>query len=259
MAWSFSWYLICSLGKEGTKSCWDLLNERADQNKKCQAGSRVVSTERPLDRQKSIIITYIEKYIIVTQNTKSLGKPWETLATEGSIPRHLERAEAVAHFCLTTVYNFLGVYYHWLGLDTGEACRTVTLPRWMTSICSNALDSMNTRVTTSSVGTGRLGGPQVEYRWLRSLESRIDVGAGGDHIDYQRSFQNIFLLPSLESRDGSGQPLYPRVTSVSRAETNALDGMEDDTVREIGYSGINSEVSCDNGSDESFSKQDANS
>ncbi|GFV57729.1 reverse transcriptase [Trichonephila clavipes] len=58
----------------------------------------------------------------MTQNTKSFGKPWETLANVGPIPRHLERAETVAHFRLTTVHDFLGVYFHWLGVAANEAC-----------------------------------------------------------------------------------------------------------------------------------------
>ncbi|GFV24803.1 hypothetical protein TNCV_882711 [Trichonephila clavipes] len=53
---------------------------------------------------------------------KSFGKPWETLATVGPIPRHLERAEAVAHFHLTTEHGFLGVYLYWLGMAANEAC-----------------------------------------------------------------------------------------------------------------------------------------
>ncbi|GFT21887.1 uncharacterized protein TNCV_3179831 [Trichonephila clavipes] len=57
----------------------------------------------------------------MTQNTKSFGKPWETLAFMGPIPRHLERAEAVACFRLTTGHDFLGVYLHWLGVAANEA------------------------------------------------------------------------------------------------------------------------------------------
>ncbi|GFX78292.1 uncharacterized protein TNCV_5136391 [Trichonephila clavipes] len=65
---------------------------------------------------KSLISTYIDKCTAMTQNTKSLGKPWETPTTVGPIPRHLERAEVIAHFHLTTEHDFLGVYLHWLGL-----------------------------------------------------------------------------------------------------------------------------------------------
>ncbi|GFX79614.1 hypothetical protein TNCV_826021 [Trichonephila clavipes] len=40
----------------------------------------------------------------------------------GPIPMHLERAEAVALFHLTTGHDILGVYLHWLGLTADEAC-----------------------------------------------------------------------------------------------------------------------------------------
>ncbi|GFV15734.1 reverse transcriptase [Trichonephila clavipes] len=78
----------------------------------------------PLDSQKSKehISAFIDKYTIVTQKTKSLGKPWEILATVSSIQRHLERAKAVTRFRLTSGHDFLGVYLHWLGLAANEAC-----------------------------------------------------------------------------------------------------------------------------------------
>ncbi|GFW89948.1 reverse transcriptase [Trichonephila clavipes] len=53
---------------------------------------------------------------------KSFGKPWENLVTVCPIPRHLERAEVVARFRLTTGHDFLGVYLHWLGVAASEAC-----------------------------------------------------------------------------------------------------------------------------------------
>ncbi|GFX70686.1 hypothetical protein TNCV_3307341 [Trichonephila clavipes] len=55
-----------------------------------------------LRRIKSIISTYIDKYSAVIQTTKSFGKPWEI-----PILRHLERAENVARFHLTTEHDFL--------------------------------------------------------------------------------------------------------------------------------------------------------
>ncbi|GFY33302.1 reverse transcriptase [Trichonephila clavipes] len=64
----------------------------------------------------------------MAQKTKSFGKPWGTLATVGSIPRHLERAEAVARFRLTAGHDFLGVYLHCLGVTANETC----------SICGHA-------------------------------------------------------------------------------------------------------------------------
>ncbi|GFV49146.1 reverse transcriptase [Trichonephila clavipes] len=69
------------------------------------------------------ISTSIDKYTSVTQKTKSLGKRQEILVNVGPIPRHPERAEAVARFRLTTGHDFLGVYLHWLGLTANEACR----------------------------------------------------------------------------------------------------------------------------------------
>ncbi|GFV34838.1 hypothetical protein TNCV_1451421 [Trichonephila clavipes] len=39
----------------------------------------------------------------------------------------------------------------------------------LATTCSNALDSMNTRLTTSSVGTGRLG-----VKWSRRQTRRLD-------------------------------------------------------------------------------------
>ncbi|GFU73833.1 uncharacterized protein TNCV_554611 [Trichonephila clavipes] len=74
-----------------------------------QAGSRVIPTKVPLTlrRAKSIISTFIDKYNIVTQKTKSFGKPRETLDAVGPIPRHLEKAEAVDRFRLTTGHDFV--------------------------------------------------------------------------------------------------------------------------------------------------------
>ncbi|GFT68955.1 reverse transcriptase [Trichonephila clavipes] len=76
----------------------------------------------PSEGKKNINSTHIDKYAAMTQKMKSFGKPWETLTNVGPIPRHLERAEAVARFHLTTGQDFLGVYLHWLGVDANEAC-----------------------------------------------------------------------------------------------------------------------------------------
>ncbi|GFV34837.1 reverse transcriptase [Trichonephila clavipes] len=100
---------------------WIPSNEFADQNAKQGAESSQPEVPLTLRRAKSIISTYIDKCTAVTQKTKSLGKPWKTLATVGSIPRHMERAEAVAHFHLTTGHDFLGVSLHWLDLAADEA------------------------------------------------------------------------------------------------------------------------------------------
>ncbi|GFU86139.1 reverse transcriptase [Trichonephila clavipes] len=47
---------------------------------------------------------------------------WIARGHPDPIPRHLERAEAVARFRLTTEHDFLEVYLHWLGLTADEAC-----------------------------------------------------------------------------------------------------------------------------------------
>ncbi|GFW98727.1 hypothetical protein TNCV_2759031 [Trichonephila clavipes] len=89
-----------------------------------------------------------------SRKTKSLGKPREALVTVDPIPRHLGRAEAIARFRLTTGHDFSEVYLHWLDLASDEA---FSLSGHARTTCSNALDSMHTRLKTSSVGTGKLG------------------------------------------------------------------------------------------------------
>ncbi|GFW08450.1 reverse transcriptase [Trichonephila clavipes] len=87
-------------------------NERANQ--KAKQGAESIQPEVPLTLRssKSIFSTHIDKYTVMTPKTKSFGKPWETLTTVGPIPRHLERAEAVARFRLTNEHDFSGVYLH---------------------------------------------------------------------------------------------------------------------------------------------------
>ncbi|GFV92913.1 reverse transcriptase [Trichonephila clavipes] len=97
-------------------------NERADQKAKQGAESTQPEVPLTLRRVKNIISTYIDKSTTMTPKAKSFGKPWETLATVGPIPRHLERAEAVCSFLVTTGLDFLGVYLHWLGMAANEAC-----------------------------------------------------------------------------------------------------------------------------------------
>ncbi|GFW56211.1 reverse transcriptase [Trichonephila clavipes] len=105
-----------SMGLDLTRS------DRADQNAKQGAESSQPEVPLTLRRAKSLISTSIDKYTIVTQKTKCLGKPWETLATVGPITRHLERAQAVARFRLTTEHDFLGVYLSSLGVAANKAC-----------------------------------------------------------------------------------------------------------------------------------------
>ncbi|GFY27431.1 reverse transcriptase [Trichonephila clavipes] len=97
-------------------------NERADQKAKQGADStqsEILLTPR---RAKNIISTHIDNHTAITQKTKSFGKPWETLATAGPIPRHLERAKTVASFRLTTGHNLLEVYLHWLRGTANVSC-----------------------------------------------------------------------------------------------------------------------------------------
>ncbi|GFU19284.1 hypothetical protein TNCV_1468861 [Trichonephila clavipes] len=70
-------------------------------------------TPSRINSQKSIIIsTFIDKYTTVTPKTPRALESHGKLATVGPIPRHLERADAVACFRLTTGHGFLGVYLH---------------------------------------------------------------------------------------------------------------------------------------------------
>ncbi|GFX27634.1 hypothetical protein TNCV_107321 [Trichonephila clavipes] len=88
----------------------------------------------------------------VTQETKSFGKPWKTLAPVGPFLRHLKRAKVVASFRLTIGYDFLGAYLHW---SISAWLRKMpapfaAMPEWMSTTCSNALESMDTEMTSGS-------------------------------------------------------------------------------------------------------------
>ncbi|GFU85767.1 hypothetical protein TNCV_1791231 [Trichonephila clavipes] len=50
-----------------------------------------------------------------------------------------------------------------------RSANSATMPEWMATTCSNALDSLKTRLMTSSVGTGRLG-----VKWSRSQARALD-------------------------------------------------------------------------------------
>ncbi|GFW16849.1 BTB domain-containing protein [Trichonephila clavipes] len=54
----------------------------------------------------------------MTQKTKSLEKPWGTQAAISPIPRHLEKAEAVAHFRLTVGWPREGVKWEFIASNT---------------------------------------------------------------------------------------------------------------------------------------------
>ncbi|GFW77148.1 hypothetical protein TNCV_2725781 [Trichonephila clavipes] len=88
----------------------------------------------------------------MTQITPSFEKPGETLFAIGPIGRHLETAETVGHFCLTTGHEF------WAYTSNGmEWLLAAVKPEWMSTTCPNALDSLNTRLIHSSVCTESLG------------------------------------------------------------------------------------------------------
>ncbi|GFS83607.1 reverse transcriptase [Trichonephila clavipes] len=102
---------------------------------------------------------------------KKKGKPWETGHCAGPIPKHLERAKAVAHFRLSTGHDFLGVYLHRLGVAANEACPLYSYVRMDGDhlLKCTGLDSMNTWLMTSSIGTRRLS-----VKWSRSQAWVLD-------------------------------------------------------------------------------------
>ncbi|GFT86421.1 hypothetical protein TNCV_3259231 [Trichonephila clavipes] len=106
----------------------------------------------------------IDKCTAKIPKTKRFGKPWETLATVGPISSHLERAI----FRLINRHEFLGAYLHWFGLAALSAC-SADMPGWIATTCSDALDFINTRLTTSSVCTGK-----VCVKWSRSQTRPLD-------------------------------------------------------------------------------------
>ncbi|GFX83996.1 hypothetical protein TNCV_4858041 [Trichonephila clavipes] len=65
------------------------------------------------------------------RETKSFGKPWENLAIVGPIPKHLERAEAVAHFHLATGHDFLEVTSTGLAWLLTRPALSAAMPEWM--------------------------------------------------------------------------------------------------------------------------------
>lgn len=97
-------------------------NERADAKAKQGAESSQPDLPMTLTRAKNLINISV-KYA-TTENLQNAcsGKKWETLATVGPIPRHLERAEAVARFRLATGHDYLGVHLHRIGLAESESC-----------------------------------------------------------------------------------------------------------------------------------------
>ncbi|GFV07925.1 hypothetical protein TNCV_256821 [Trichonephila clavipes] len=129
---------------------------REPTKKPIREGAESSQLEIPmtLRRAKSMITTYIGKRTTIPPKKKkkprAFDSPSGTLTTVGPVPKHLERAEAVARFR----HDFLTVYLHWL---LTRLARSAVKPKWMATTCFNALDSMNTRLMTPSVGTGWLG------------------------------------------------------------------------------------------------------
>ncbi|GFT19154.1 hypothetical protein TNCV_302891 [Trichonephila clavipes] len=78
---------------------------------KAKKGAESSQPEVPstLRRAKIILFMYNNKCTALPQNPMCLERPWEILATVGSIPRPLESAETVACFRLANGHNFLGV------------------------------------------------------------------------------------------------------------------------------------------------------
>ncbi|GFU64628.1 reverse transcriptase [Trichonephila clavipes] len=101
----------------------------------------------------------------MTQKTKSFGKPWKTV---GPITRHLERAEAVARFRLTTRHDCLRVYLHWLGLAANEAfplCDHARMDGDHQLQCTGIVEYPAKDISS----TGRLG-----IKWSRSQARAAD-------------------------------------------------------------------------------------
>ncbi|GFU48661.1 hypothetical protein TNCV_1440231 [Trichonephila clavipes] len=93
------------------KNCLNIIQCRT-KTAEAKKESKLSQTEVPLTLggAKIIITTYIDKCTTTTKKTKNIGKPCETLITVGTIPRHMERADAVALFHLTTGHEPLVVY-----------------------------------------------------------------------------------------------------------------------------------------------------
>ncbi|GFX87941.1 uncharacterized protein TNCV_4374061 [Trichonephila clavipes] len=69
-------------------------NERADQKDKQVAVSSQPEVPLTLRRAKSLITTCFDKCTSTAEETKSLRKPWETLAIVGHIPKFPEKNDA---------------------------------------------------------------------------------------------------------------------------------------------------------------------
>ncbi|GFV36739.1 reverse transcriptase [Trichonephila clavipes] len=97
-------------------------NEKTEQKAKQEAGSSQL--EVPLTLRRSLFshsLSNILNVLPVPKKTTAL-ESHEKLATVGPIPRPPKRAEAVAHFRLTTGHDLLEVYLHWLDVAADESC-----------------------------------------------------------------------------------------------------------------------------------------
>ncbi|GFW40024.1 uncharacterized protein TNCV_5117071 [Trichonephila clavipes] len=122
----------------------------------------------------------------------------------GPIPRHLERVVAVARFRLPTGHDFLEVYLIWFDLATDEVCPLYGHARMDGDPCSNALDSMNTRLTMSSGGLVSNGKEANSSAQLR-LQLHQDVFRSGElHMRGGRR------LPHAQDHIAAGRPARAR-------------------------------------------------
>ncbi|GFU70234.1 uncharacterized protein TNCV_903761 [Trichonephila clavipes] len=151
------------------------------------------------------------------------GKPWETLAPVGPIPRHLERAEAVARFRLTTGHDFLGVYLHWLGVAANEACPICGRARW--PHIRHWVDC-NTLKTLEVVCTLE----KSVHPWSRLCQKMADSCniRGGSITGYlllrSQAFEKCVVHSAVKvNRDrNSGPPNWPRSQKCNNASSRLL-------------------------------------
>ena len=104
-------------------------NERADILAKRGAETDQPEIPFTLNRANNLITNTINNATLKTLKDLSIGKKWESLATAGTIPKHLERAEAVARFRLATGHDYLQAHLYRIGLAADETCPLCGLGR----------------------------------------------------------------------------------------------------------------------------------
>ncbi|GFV64626.1 hypothetical protein TNCV_850751 [Trichonephila clavipes] len=90
-----------------------------------------------------------------------------TLTNYCHVPKNEEFWKAMGNWSLgpnPEEYTFTGLAWLLTRPDHSAA-----MPEWMATTCSNAMDSLNTRLMTSTVGTGSLG-----VKWSRSQAGALD-------------------------------------------------------------------------------------